>query len=152
MNIKMLMCLLLCTIGFVSAQDKLTFYSFTGKTYEGSTRISNEQVRKYMALNDVAFDQYETGRSIYVSGGLIGKIGAFMLGWNTGTAIAGGEPKMGLWVAGSICFVSGVTLNSVGASKIRKGIEIYNSSLESASFIPQSIEYAGNGLFVTWNF
>lgn len=152
MNIKVLMYILFLMICSVCAQEKLTFYSFTGKTYEGSNRISNDQLRRYMSINEASRNLYESGRSVYVTGNLIGVIGGFFTGWNVGTAIGGGETKPGFWVAGRICFVGGITLNSVGATKIRKGIEIYNSSLESASLIPHSIEYAGNGLYVTWNF
>ena len=109
----------------VSAQSELTY---NNGVFQNGTKIKPEQVRGVMSGNSDALQQYNSGRSLFVTGQVIAYPCAFLLGFDLGTRLGGGEGNgtvLGIGAAGTIV---GLIMAFSGEKKIKNSVLLYNSN------------------------
>ena len=109
----------------VSAQTELTY---NNGVWQNGTKLKAEQVRVAMSDHGEALSQYNSGRSLFVGGMVIGYPCAFLLGFDLGTRLGGGEGNgavLGIGAAGTIV---GIIMMFSGEKKIKNSLQLYNST------------------------
>ena len=113
-------------------QSPLTELSYSrDNVWQNDVKIKPDQVRAIMSGNSAALEKYNTGRALHVTGQIFAYPGVFLLGWNAGTVISGGEINgvlVGLGLASSI---SGIIMLLAGKSQMKTSVNLYNSGLNN---------------------
>ena len=109
----------------VSPKPQLTY---NNGVWQNGTKISPEQVRAMMSGNSEALQEYNSGRSVFVAGNIIGCPGAFLLGWDLGSRLfgKGNDLLLGIGIAGT---AAGIIMTLTGESQMKKSVSLYNASL-----------------------
>ena len=117
----------LCFTAF--AQSELTYKSevFQNGIFQNGTKLKAYQVRKVMEENNEALALYNSGRPMFVMGQVIAYPCAFLLGFDLGTRLGGGEGNGTLLVIGATGTVAGLIIGLIGESKIKTSVSLYNS-------------------------
>lgn len=110
----------------LSAQSELSFQG--GRFMYGDLRIHPSAVRVVMANNSEALELYESGRSLAVVGQIIAYPSAFLLGWDTGARLGGGEGNNGILIGSAVGTVVGLGFVFWGESIIRSSFSLFNST------------------------
>lgn len=128
--------IILCTDVF--AQSELTWKSSavrSGGIFQGETKLKANRVREAMAGNSEALKQYNSGRALFITGQVIAYPCAFMLGWDLGARIGGGEAGDNtLLSAGATGTVVGLIIMFIGDNKLKKSVSLYNSKAGTVSY------------------
>ena len=131
----------------VSAQSELTYNK---GVCQNGTKVKPVQIREIMSGNIDALQQYNSGRSLSVTGQVIAYPCAFLLGFDLGTRLGGGKGNgtvLGIGAAGTLI---GLIMSSSGEKKIKKSVSLYNSNANNGSvsyqidfgFTPTSIGFS----------
>jgi len=108
-------------------QGIMTYNSWSGKVSIGGVTVSDETLELYLSSDDCKL--FKDGRSQYISGTVIGCIGAIPFGWCLGTMLAGAEVNTGVLLGSSIVMVGGLIISYTGENKMKEAVNKYNSSL-----------------------
>jgi hypothetical protein len=89
-----------------------------------------------MAGNSDALRQYNSGRTLFVTGQVIAYPCAFMLGWDLGARISGGSEygNGARLAAGATGTVVGLIVALIGDRQIKKSVSLYNSNAGAVSY------------------
>ena len=113
------------------AQSNLTYRN---GVWQNGTKLNAKQVRELMSANQDALAKYNNGRSLLVTGQVIGYPSAFLFGWDLGTRLGGGEGNGTLLAVSAVGTVAGMVMMFVGESNIRSSLTLYNSTLGNVSY------------------
>ncbi|MGB2768184.1 MAG: hypothetical protein WBC88_00465 [Candidatus Zixiibacteriota bacterium] len=125
-----------CLSSTAAAQElSVKRHWFTG-TYKYSTDGVNyhefgkgwSSLKGVVEENQEALGLVNSARSLNIISQICGGAGGALLGWNLGTELGGREAEPSLWVAGGVLFVTGLTMDIVGNSKVHKAAKVYNSA------------------------
>ena len=123
----------------LSAQGELTLRG--GNISQDGTRLSPEQVRAVMADNSEALAQFNRGRSLAITGQVIAYPSAFLLGWDTGTRLGGGEGNNTLLAIGAVGTAVGLGIVFLGERNIRSSVSLFNSSKANNDAISYQVNF-----------
>ena len=112
----------------VYAQSELTYKN---GVLQNGVKLKAEQVRKVMSGNSEALELYNSGRSLSVTGSVIAYPCAFLLGFDLGTRLGGGEGNGAVLAVGAVGTVVGLLVGSSGEKKIKNSVLLYNSKAGS---------------------
>jgi len=121
----------------INTNDSLYYKSgFTGLTvWQGDKKLHPTDVKILFKSNEEALSNYKSGRSMKTVATVVGLPSGFILGWQLGTMLAGGDPNGTMAIIGAGGVIASVVLDIMGGNKIRRAISIYNASLnETISF------------------
>ena len=113
----------------ISTQPEL---SYKDGVWQNGTKLSADKVRSVMSGNSEALQQYNSGKSLYLAGQIIGYPCAFLFGWDLGTRLAGGEGNGTLLGVGAAGTVVGLIMMFSGESKIKTSVKLYNSKANNS--------------------
>jgi len=99
--------------------------------WQDDKRIKPSQIKTLMSTNNEALLQYKGGRSLLVTGQIIGGIGGVMLGWDLGNRVSGEEGNAILLGVGAVGFSAGMIMIFSGLNKMNKSLELYNSRINN---------------------
>ncbi|MFK5857335.1 MAG: hypothetical protein QM503_14490 [Bacteroidota bacterium] len=125
---------------------------FIKDVYLGEKKLTPLQVRKLYEGNSEALSKYNSGRTLSTIGSIIGLPSAFVLGWQFGSSIGGGEiNKEALIISGAGTAV-GMILALVGDSSIKQSVNIYNSKIDSNASVQLNIGFTTVGVGLCLSF
>ena len=120
--------LLIISITFsigVFAQSEL---NYKNGVWQNGEKIYPTKVRTLMAKSDEALGLYNSGRTLYVAGQVIAFPCAFLVGWDLGARLAGGEGSNVLLASGAVGTVIGIVMSVAGEGKMKKSVSLYNAA------------------------
>ena len=125
------------TITLCSSQKMEMKKTFSGYVFfmEDGERISKQNLKKTLEPNKIAFDLFKNSRTKKTVGSILEFSGGFLIGFPIGQAISY-NPEYQNWslagIGGGLVIIG--TIFSLDADKkTKRAVEIYNSSLDSAS-------------------
>ena len=147
-----LISILSCTGQKIEMDEYITGYKF----YQNDKYLTMNDLVSIMESNKEAYQLINSARSNKILSQLLGGVGGFLVGWQLGTAIAGGEPN---WttavIGGGIVFLS-VPFSAKSNQKAKNAVDIYNAELSSVlkyKFKPQfRLTIIGNGIGLSMRF
>ena len=123
----------------LSAQTELVQRG--GNVLQNGTKLNPEQVRALMTDNSEALAQYNSGRSLFITGQVIAIPSAFMLGYDLGARLGGGEGNGTVLAVGAVGTAVGLILGFSGESKIKSSVSLYNSSKVNKDAISYQVNF-----------
>ena len=144
----------LLAIGFYCAKAQTTSDSvyvaknFLGyKYYQNNMRLNFNQLPYVMEENSEAYPLISKAKSNYTTASILGGLGGFLVGWQLGTAIFGGNPNWALAGVGGALIVVSIPINSKAINLAFEAIDLYNSGISNTSRRRElNIGITGNGL------
>ena len=127
--------IMLCVSVF--AQSELIY---NNGVFQNGTKLKAEQVKGAMSDNSEALALYNSGRSLFVVGQVIAYPSAFLLGFDLGTRLGGGEGNGTVLAVGAVGTVVGLIIGLSGEKKIKNSVLLYNSKA-SNSAVPYQINF-----------
>lgn len=103
--------------------------SYSNGVYQNGYKIPPYQVQEIMSADKEALKRYNGGRTLYLVGRTIAYPCAFLLGWDLGTRIAGGEGNGALLGVGVGGLAVGFILSNLGDNKMKTSVQLYNSKI-----------------------
>ena len=118
--------------------------------WQGDEKLSASEVRAIMSYNSEALRLYNSGKTMEIIGYVLVVPGAFFVGYDLGTRLAGGEGSTAMLVAGGGGLVAGLVIGLVGEGKVKQSVTLYNST-QKGKKISLGLTPTGN-LGLTMNF
>lgn len=125
------------------------------KYYQHGELISAKQVRTVIEGNEIAYAQFKKGQNNVVLGNVLAFTGGFLVGFQLGSAMAGGEANAGLLLAGGALIGVGIPINTNGMKQIKQSVDTYNNSITgTTSRNPVRLNFglSANGVGLVLNF
>ncbi|MDR1653540.1 MAG: hypothetical protein LBS01_07850 [Prevotellaceae bacterium] len=125
---------LFLSFGAIQAQaqtDSLSFQgAFFGFNYfvNGQTVSSADFISKLSQRDAQLASSFRSGKSLEIAGEVIGCVGAYFIGFDLGTRLAGGSGSSTMLLCGGTALAGGLVMIFTGSSKMRKAVELYNSA------------------------
>lgn len=117
------------------------------KFYHSNTRLNLNQLPHIMLDNSEAHLLISKAKNKNTASAIISGIGGFIVGWQLGTEIAGGEANWNLAAVGGGLILISIPISSKSHKQTLKAIEIYNAGLAADGKRPQLILCStGNGI------
>ena len=108
----------------------------TAKATIDGADVADERLQQYFSADD--YKLFQNGRTLYVSGTVIGTIGAIPFGWCLGGMLAGAEVNTAVLLGGAAAMVGGMAIAFTGQNKMKKAISNYNTTLSLAPTVTWS--------------
>jgi len=102
--------------------------------YQNNQMLGLKQLQQAVISNRQAFEKVNAARNYKVMASIIGAPGGFLIGWQFGATIAGGEPNWLMAGIGAGLILVSIPISSAAKKQAIEGMEIYNSSLEDISY------------------
>lgn len=147
------LCIVLFSIGAYS-QTSISDYSQTSndtiysqKVFGGYRFWKKEKELKYSELLTIVKNNreaYKLIKSAQASNGfsvVLGGVGGFLVGYQLGTAIAGGEPNLAVGGVGIGLMGLSIPISINASKKARQGVAIYNKQIQELSYSPPKIYF-----------
>lgn len=96
--------------------------------YQGAQRLNMSQLVRAVEPNAEAHKLAKSAKSNIVFSSIIGGVGGFMLGWNLGTAIGGGEPNWYVAGAGAGLILVSIPISNKGMRQAKSAVQLHNDS------------------------
>lgn len=140
-----------------TASDSITMKKVFGgyQFIQADKKLSVKQLGEALKSNQVAHEQFKSAKSSYTLATVIGSVGGFLVGWQLGTAIAGGEPNWAVGGIGAGLVVVSIPISSSFNKKAKQAVDLYNVGLQSTSFLERTetnFTVTSNGIGLTFNF
>ncbi|MBK7428200.1 MAG: hypothetical protein IPI60_14870 [Saprospiraceae bacterium] len=109
------------------------------------------QLKRVVEPNAEAYQLAKSAKSNTIFSSIIGGVGGFMLGWNIGTAIGGGDPNWWVAGAGAGLIVVSIPISNKSMRQAKSAAELYNNTTGYGSLKDQgewhlSLGSQGTGL------
>lgn len=116
--------------------DSITMKKVVGgyQFFQGEERLTVNKLVKAMKTNNEAYSLVKSAQSNNTIASVIGGVGGFMLGWNLGTALGGGEPNWAVAGVGAGLIVVSIPISHSFNKKVKKAVETYNRGFQTSSF------------------
>ncbi|MFD0860653.1 hypothetical protein ACFQ1M_00420 [Sungkyunkwania multivorans] len=147
----------IATITLCNAQKIEMEKGFGGYKYtQNGTRLTMGQVVAAVQSNPEAYNLIKKAQSKKTTASLMSLVGGALIGWPIGASIGGGDPNWTLAGVGAGFVAVSIPIASGGNKKAKQAVELYNSSLDSASNISFRPEFKivanANGIGLSVNF
>ena len=132
-----------------STSDSVYVYKgFLGYKYvQHDNRLNFNQLPDIIEENQEAFKLIKKARTHHTFFSIISGTGGFLIGWQLGTALVGGDPNWTMAAIGGGLIVVSIPLYTTSLRKSLDAIDLYNSGLMSTSFRLQlNFELTSNGI------
>ena len=121
--------------------------------YKGQPLTGNKLI-ELLKTNDQSYKKFKSG---YFPGGvayILESIGAALIGYQLGTAIAGGEPDWTMAAIGGGMIVFSIPIFYIAAKNQREAVNIYNMGVNKTSFRNKELHIGitNNGLSIRLKF
>jgi hypothetical protein len=117
--------------------------------YIGNQQIPYDSFMEKLNGNEAAARMFKSGRSLDISGSVIGCVGAFCFGYDLGTRIGGGKGNTTMLVGGGGVMACGMIMSLVGQGKMKKALRLYKGK-DNAVSMALNINPSGAG--ISFNF
>lgn len=107
--------------------------SWSYNYYIGNQQISYDAFMEKLSGNQAAAGMFKSGKSLNVTGTVIGSIGAFCFGYDLGTRLGGGKGNSAMLIGGGGVMVGGMIMSLVGNGKMKKALRLYNGKNNTTS-------------------
>jgi len=139
MKISILTLLIIC----------LAFFTSNGQSEKieivpNGNSFGYQQDGKVLTINDIAYivgsnsdaaNYISSAKGNKTMASVLSFGGGFLIGWPLGTAIGGGDPNWLLAGIGGGLVLLAIPLATGANKKVKKGVDLYNASLESTSYL-----------------
>ena len=139
------LCIVLFSISAYSQSTNDTIYS---QKVMGSYKfIQNEKVLKYSDLLTIVAsnrEAYSLIKSAQTSNGfstVLGAVGGFLVGYQLGTAIVGGEPNLTVGGVGLGLIAISIPISINASKKAKQGVAIYNKQIKELSYSQPKLNF-----------
>lgn len=157
---SLILTLLISCLSFTfgqSSTDSITIKkAFGGYQFSQSgKRLNMSQLARTMEPNEQAYKEIKAAQSSYTVASIIGGVGGFMVGWQLGTAVAGGEPNWVLAGIGAGLIVVTIPISQKFNKQAKSAIDTYNGGLRTSSYWDKTelrLAMTGNGVGFTLKF
>lgn len=126
--------------------------SYNNGVWQNGTKIKPDQVMRIMSGKSEALQQYNSGRSLNIAGQIIAYPCSFLLGWDLGTRIGGGEGNDVLLGVGASGIVIGLIMSLYGESKMKTAVQLYNSKISNTVSYQINFGFTQTGVGLCMNF
>lgn len=139
------LCILLISISAYSQSTNDTIY--VQKVMGGYKFLQNEKVLKYSQMLTIVknnSESYNLIKSAQASNALsmvLGGAGGFLVGYQLGTVIGGGEPNLIVGGVGVGLIVLSIPISINAAQKTMQGVIIYNKHIQKLSYAPPKLNF-----------
>ncbi len=121
--------------------------------YQTDVRLNFNQLPYIMEENKEAHLLIKKARSNHTISSILSGAGGFLIGWQLGTALFGGEPNWAIAGVGGGLIVISIPLYSKSYRQSLEAIDIYNSGLLITGLLSQlSIGMTPNGVGIKLEF
>ena len=119
----------------VKLDVKNSFWGFGYEYFQDGTKVSKTEFEKNRKsqLSAQEIDLYNSGKSLSDAGKVIGNIGGFVLGYQIGVALTGGDANSSIWYISGGATLVGVILDIAGLNKMKK---VLSSNYSGFSVLP----------------
>lgn len=102
--------------------------------YQNNQMLGLKQLQQAVISNRQAFEKVHTARNNKAMASITSGLAGFLIGWQLGTIITGGEPNWLMASIGAGLIIISIPISSSAKKRAIEGVEIYNSSLEDISY------------------
>ena len=88
-------------------------------------------------VGEPARDKYSSGNTWNTFATIFAAAGGGLIGWNAGTALAGREANVGIWIGGGASLVLGFVFGGIADGKYTDASKLYNDDLRKALDLQQ---------------
>jgi len=123
--------------------------------YQNNERVSLSKLTKIIQTNEEAYKEIKTAQTTNILATIIGGTGAFMLGWQLGGALAGGEFNGTMAGIGAGLVVVSIPISLKFNRQAKSAINTYNEGLKTGSnLIKPKLNFSctNNGVGLSLNF
>lgn len=154
-RIVIILTLLTVSLNFAFAQTETDSISvkkvFGGyQFYQGESRLNMKQLVNTMEPNVEAYSQIKSAQSSYTMATIVSFAGGFMIGWQLGAAIGGGDPNWAMAGIGAGLVAVSIPISKKFNNQAKQAVDTYNQGLQqTSSFWNRSelrFSMTGNGL------
>jgi len=138
-----------------STSDSVFVYrGFLGYKYVyHDARLNFNQLPEILEDNQEAYQLIKKARTHHTFSSIISGTGGFLIGWQLGTALVGGDPNWTMAAIGGGLIVVSIPLYTTAAKKSLDAIDLYNSGLTPTSFkLQMNFEVTSNGIGICLRF
>ena len=125
---------------------------FSTGIYVGDKKLNPIQVRQLYDGTDEALSKYNSGRTFSTIGNVIALPSAFIMGYQLGKSIGGGEVNKDALAISGICTATGMIFILVGDGLIKKSVKIYNSEINSENSVQLNMGFTTSGIGLCLSF
>ncbi len=126
---------------------------FGYKFFHHDNRINFNQLPAILNENHEAQQLIRKAKTTNTVASIISGVGGFMVGWQLGAALVGGEPNWNMAAVGGGLTLIAIPIGSKSNKQAIQAIGIYNEGLSSSSHRPQLfLGASGNGIGMRLNF
>jgi hypothetical protein len=129
---------------------------FGGYTFhQNNKRINMSKMVNVMKPNEKAYMQIKEAQTTNVWATIFGGVGAFMLGWETGGALAGKEPNWAMVGVGAGLIVVSIPISQKFNRQVKEAVDTYNSGFRNSSMLDKmelNFGCISNGIGLTLSF
>jgi hypothetical protein len=139
----------------IIAQEQSEDLSFKSGTltynyFVGDQSVSYAVFREMLTnRNEELANMFNAGKNLSMTGTVIGSVGAFCLGYDIGTRLAGGKGNTTLLAGGGAVMGVGLILYYVGEGKMKKALTLCKNEGNNTSL---TINPNYSGLGISFNF
>ncbi|MBL7798144.1 MAG: hypothetical protein JNJ90_16750 [Saprospiraceae bacterium] len=121
--------------------------------YKGKNQTP-KQLLDLMAPIPEAYKEMEIARSNNTAGTIFGAIGGFMVGWQLGSAIGGGDPNWSLAAVGAGVIVISIPFSTAYTRHAKNAVALYNGSQRHSALDGPELHLGmtGNGMGLRLSF
>ena len=110
----------------ISAQSEITYSK--GRILQDGTRIKAGQVRELMSLNGEALKQYNSGRTLFVTGEVVAYPSIVLLGMGLGRTKNWRRTHGDVIAVSAVGTAAGFVMILLGENKMKKSVRLYHST------------------------
>lgn len=128
MKPTVLVALFVCLITCGNAQQLRMERGFGSvRFYLDSTELAVRQLREVLAKEPMALETFKKARTNLTFASILGATGGFLIGFQIGTLIGGGEPDWAIAAGGAALIVAGIPLQRKSYRQSEESLNLYNS-------------------------
>ena len=100
------------------------------KFYQNDYPLNWNSIKDIVQSNELAYKEYKKGKKFRVINQIIGSIGGFIVGYQLGYLIRGGEANLNSLGIGAGITIVGVSFGIRAVEHLKKSVDIYNEGLK----------------------
>ena len=102
--------------------------------YQGAKRLNMNKLVKTMQPNEQAYKEIKKAQSTYTLITIFSAAGGFMVGWQIGTALGGGEPNWALAGIGAGLIIVSIPISQNFNKQAKTAVTTFNGGIKTSSF------------------
>ena len=141
----------LSTLVGQTSSDSITMMKVFGgyQFYQNGKRLNINQLVNSMELNEQAYKKINKVKSNYMLATVLGGAGGFMVGWQLGTALGGGQPVWAMAGVGAGLIVVSIPIGQKFNRQAKSAVDTFNGGLPSGMINNRTelkFAFTGNGI------